>query len=293
MCVQLHSVGEAESVVDLSDVIPDDVEPVTDFRSGFPAGFKRARKAAALSQERFCEAFNKAFPNPADPTVSLETVRGWEQGRHLPRSIETLEKLCTFFSCSMDYLFNRTDYRDPTYQFVSDCTGLNAASLTSLQYFRRDKLTITVINHLLTDRYFWEKLADLFSSAFYQRDAEINGERFTPRFEMAAIWDPRFDSNAVCFAEFVEALNYSIDEFVKANSDDPDALTYMVFHFLKAYTDHESRQYSYYRIRRHSSKFTPNQLSYAVRFLLDCGFKRQMESDGFDYKAYIGGNGNG
>lgn len=87
----------------------------------FKDGFKRARKNNGYTQKTFSEKFN----------TSIETVRNWEQGRNIPE-IETLEKLCNFFHCDIDYLFGNIECETHNKQFIHDYTGLSEVTIDKL-----------------------------------------------------------------------------------------------------------------------------------------------------------------
>lgn len=87
----------------------------------FKEGFKRARKKGGYTQKSFAEKFN----------VSIETVKNWEQGRNVPE-IETLEKLCNFFQCDVDYLLGNIECETHDIQFIHDKTGLSKEAINFL-----------------------------------------------------------------------------------------------------------------------------------------------------------------
>lgn len=87
----------------------------------FKEGFKRARKKGGYTQKSFSEEFN----------ISIETVKNWEQGRNVPE-IETLEKLCNFFHCDIDYLLGNMECETHDKQFIHDKTGLSENAINKL-----------------------------------------------------------------------------------------------------------------------------------------------------------------
>ena len=93
----------------------------------FKDGFKRARKARNLTQEKFCEKFT----NYDGSKLSLPTVRNWEQGRNVPE-LKTIVALCTFFSCDMDYLFFNIDCRTHDNSFINQKLGLSEYAIDYL-----------------------------------------------------------------------------------------------------------------------------------------------------------------
>lgn len=90
----------------------------------FKDGFKRARKNNGYTQKSFAEKFEK---------ISIDTIKNWEQGRNIPE-IKTLEKLCDFFHCDLDYLFGNIECKTHDTQFIHNETGLSEKAIEELQY---------------------------------------------------------------------------------------------------------------------------------------------------------------
>ena len=97
-------------------------------KEGFKKGFKRARKEAGYTQQEFADAFSY---------VTIETVRNWEQGRNIPE-IDTIEKLCGFFNCDLDYLFGRIDYKTHDHEYICETTGLTEKAVEILKLIKRE-----------------------------------------------------------------------------------------------------------------------------------------------------------
>lgn len=94
----------------------------------FKNGFKRARKDAGYTQEAFCEQFT----NYDGFKISLSTVRNWEQGRNVPE-LKTIDALCAFFRCDMDYLFFRIGCKTHDNQFIQNELGLSETAIDRLR----------------------------------------------------------------------------------------------------------------------------------------------------------------
>lgn len=94
----------------------------------FKDGFKRARKAKGLTQAKFCGE----FINYDGSKFSLSTIRNWEQGRNTPE-LKTIEALCLFFDCDMDYLFNNIAHRTHDNAFISKTLGLSESAIDFLR----------------------------------------------------------------------------------------------------------------------------------------------------------------
>ena len=97
-------------------------------KEGFKIGFKKARKEAGYTQKSFSEAFQYA---------TEETIKNWEQGRNLPE-LGTIEKLCDFFHCDIDYLFGNIDYKTYENKYICEKTGLSEKALFALETYQQD-----------------------------------------------------------------------------------------------------------------------------------------------------------
>lgn len=97
-------------------------------KDGFKVGFKKARKEAGYTQQEFADAFS---------SVTVETIRNWEQGRNVPE-IDTIEKLCDFFKCDMDYLFGRIDHKSHNHKYICECTGLSEKAVEMLMFIQKE-----------------------------------------------------------------------------------------------------------------------------------------------------------
>lgn len=89
----------------------------------FSKGLKKARKKKGIKQKDLANKMN----------MSIETVRNWEQGRNVPE-MDTIIKLCEYFECDIDYLFNRLENKTHDLQFVCDYTGLTEEAVRALHY---------------------------------------------------------------------------------------------------------------------------------------------------------------
>lgn len=111
----------------------------------FKDGFKRARKNNRYTQKTFADEFN----------ISIETVKNWEQGRNIPE-IKTLEKLCDFFQCDLDYLFNNIECKTHDVQFIQDCTGLSEAAINRIISNNGDTPDQDFLNSFILSKQFLE-----------------------------------------------------------------------------------------------------------------------------------------
>lgn len=271
MCAKLHSVRN------LSNVIACDTEweKPKGFRSGFPFGLKRARQEAGLKQDEFGNKFH----------VSLATVRGWEQGRHVPE-IETIEQLCDFFHCSIDYLLGRTNYRDTDDQLIFEATGLGEDAIASLHSFTGDAKAMEVINCFLTNRILLRAIIRLFESEFWDENCI---DELAEGRAISGVLRP--EEKKLRIINVVDSLMLEIKRFYKDHEDNQTFSKQMVFRLLQ---DIQGSAENVYR-RLCTQRFSDEQTRVAVEFLLYCGYKERMEQDGFDFRQYIdqGENTNG
>ena len=147
----------------------------------FAAGFKRARKKKGYTQDGFCKAFNEYR---ADFAVPIYTVRNWEQGRSIPEW-KTIEILCDFFECDVDYLFNTIEQTTHDIAFICGYTGLSEETIKNLHYLSRltfpdeegalflDFLNFIVSDNQANEQFF--RMNHYLESALYTRldDQEI------------------------------------------------------------------------------------------------------------------------
>lgn len=119
----------------------------------FKDGFKRARKATGLSQEKFADKYG----------FSLPAVKKWEQGKAVPES-EKLCELCEIFQCDMSYLFYQIELPTHNLQFIKDQTGLTENAIQKLMKIsNNNKITwwMDTLNELIESEY----LVDFLCSA--------------------------------------------------------------------------------------------------------------------------------
>lgn len=107
----------------------------------FKIGFKRVRKESGYTQQSFSDKFG----------ISIETVKNWEQGRNVPE-LDTIYKLCDFFNCDMDYLFDNISCKTHDTQFIQDTLGLSYNTIKHIISLNEDNdsfICIPIIDHLL------------------------------------------------------------------------------------------------------------------------------------------------
>ncbi len=133
----------------------------------FAKGFKRARKNAGYTQESFVQSF---LDRERHEITTLGTVRNWEQNRAVPE-ITTIQQLCEFFDCDMDYLFNRIECKNHNVDFIHEYTGLSEEAINTLaglkgllKLFPEDsniKDKYRIINLILMDTHKKQSLSSL------------------------------------------------------------------------------------------------------------------------------------
>lgn len=119
----------------------------------FSKGFKKARKEVGYTQESFATALD----------ISIETVKNWEQGRNIPE-ISTIKKLCAFFKCDIDYLFDNLNCKKHDDQFIQNETGLSETAINTLKSVNKhyNSDLINILNFIMNDTdTFEEFLANL------------------------------------------------------------------------------------------------------------------------------------
>ena len=135
----------------------------------FKDGFKKTRKEHGYTQQSFSEKFG----------ICIETIRNWEQGRNVPE-LDTIYKLCEFFECDMDYLFNNISCHNHDTQFIQDKTGLSEDSINTLISLNESAYGFyytPIIDCLLKDEKFTYHLMDKIDKHFrdykHYRDLDI------------------------------------------------------------------------------------------------------------------------
>lgn len=90
-------------------------------KNDFSKNFKKIRKDHGYTQASFKEKYEKIY---GKKTITVETIRNWEQGRNVPE-LQTIWKLCEIFNCDIDYLFGRIDYSTHNLKFICSRLGLS------------------------------------------------------------------------------------------------------------------------------------------------------------------------
>lgn len=142
----------------------------------FKDGFKKIRKEHGYTQQSFADKFG----------ICIETIRNWEQGRNVPE-LDTIYKLCDFFECDMDHLFNNISCHNHDTQFIQDKTGLSESNIERLANWKDNsnkqgegydwaRNSIKALNSLLDcDNWFYHNvLNEIANYCYYRMEYENN-----------------------------------------------------------------------------------------------------------------------
>lgn len=130
---------------------------------------KDERRKKKLSQQKLADAISSIMVD-SDPDykgTEQNTVSNWEKGVSLP-PLSKLIALSEIFDCDIGYLL--CDYDEPTRNLadVVEQTGLSGEAVKSLVMRKRQKDTasLDILSSLLSDRKFWEAIANLNYAKF-------------------------------------------------------------------------------------------------------------------------------
>ena len=104
-------------------------------KSDFSENFKKIRKDHGYTQASFKEKYEEIY---GEKTITIETIRNWEQGRNVPE-LQTIWKLCEIFNCDIDYLFGRIDYSTHDLEFICNKIGLSEDAVKYLIEIQEEK----------------------------------------------------------------------------------------------------------------------------------------------------------
>lgn len=148
-------------------------------KDSFKRGFKRARTKHGLTQEEFVKRITERYGRENE--IPISTVRNWEQGRSVPDA-STLLRLCDFFECDLDFLFDRISYDTHNLEFICETTGLSSHSISyliELKQFASGKKSIKGLNILLGSANFENALSYIpdFVEELRQQDVLIQEKK--------------------------------------------------------------------------------------------------------------------
>ena len=177
------------------------------------ASLKRERKRRGLTQQDFAAKFN----------VGLATVRNWEQGKTYPEA-GTLERLCDFYGCDMDYLFGRLTCKTHDVQFIHDYIGLDESTIEILRdSLKSDGATMLVLNHLIKS-----DLLDKFTAYYASAFEGVTQKR---PFSLAP-FNRKNVSGKLLYADILDALPKDAATFFRTNQNDTTKVKQMCFFLI-------------------------------------------------------------
>lgn len=88
---------------------------------------KGLRERKGLTQQELADCLNIK-----GSSVSIDTIRNWEQGFSMP-SVETLAAICRFFDCDFDYILGNIDSKTHDMEWIKSETGLTEDSIKNIQ----------------------------------------------------------------------------------------------------------------------------------------------------------------
>ena len=130
---------------------------------------KDERRKKKLSQQKLADAISSIMVD-SDPDykgTEQNTVSNWEKGVSLP-PLSKLIALSEIFDCDLGYLL--CDYDEPKRDLadVVEQTGLSGEAVKSLvlRKTQKDIAGLDILSSLLSDRKFWEAIANLNYAKF-------------------------------------------------------------------------------------------------------------------------------
>lgn len=143
------------------------------YKNNFKIMIKKIRKDAGYTQKTLADALG----------ISIETIKNWEQGRNIPE-IEIICRLCDFFDCDIDYLFNNIECKKHDDEFIHQETGLSEIAIRNIRYindFHEYNYKIDILNALLeNDDFSLRLMTELsnynFSQKLYYRQLQLETE---------------------------------------------------------------------------------------------------------------------
>ena len=129
---------------------------------------KDERNKKKLSQQELADAISAMLnSDPVCKGIGQNTVSNWEKGITLP-PLSKLIALSNIFGCDIGYLL--CDYDEPTRNLadVVEQTGLSGEAVKSLvlRKTQKDIAGLDILSSLLSDRKFWEAIANLNYAKF-------------------------------------------------------------------------------------------------------------------------------
>ena len=125
---------------------------------------RQRRNEIGLTQKELAAKIN--------PVTSIETaphtqVAQWESGKKKPGT-DALIRLCNALDCDMDYILGAIDVPRRAVYDVKEQTGLSDSAVNSLMEAKQRNYNagLDILSALLSDRKFWEAIANLNYAKF-------------------------------------------------------------------------------------------------------------------------------
>ena len=125
---------------------------------------RQRRNEIGLTQKELAAKIN---PGTSIETAPHTQVAQWENGKKKPGT-DALIRLCNALDCDMDYILGAIDVPRRAVYDVKEQTGLSDSAVNSLMEAKQRNYNagLDVLSALLSDRKFWEAIANLNYAKF-------------------------------------------------------------------------------------------------------------------------------
>lgn len=242
------------------------------YNAVLPTRLRTIMESLHITQQNVADAIGK----------SRQTVGFYTTGVSAP-DWETITDLAKYFNVSADWLLGLSDFTNPrTANLTVEDIGLSERAATILQSESNqiDRSKLIVLNYLIENTSFWEKISSYFAFSTY----DIAQER---PFSLLP-FDKRNMDARLFFADIIENLQkYKLDFFDSIKADN-HATEQMVFSLIGNHIDHSTAEQwcqLLYDARGISNK--DEQLSVMAKFLRFYGYSDYMHRLGCDLEQFI------
>lgn len=125
---------------------------------------RQRRNEIGLTQKELAAKIN---PGTSIETAPHTQVAQWENGKKKPGT-DALIRLCNALDCDMDYILGAIDVPRRAVYDVKEQTGLSDSAVNSLMEAKQRNYNagLDILSALLSDRKFWEAIANLNYAKF-------------------------------------------------------------------------------------------------------------------------------
>lgn len=125
---------------------------------------RQRRNEIGLTQKELAAKIN---PGTSIETAPHTQVAQWESGKKKPGT-DALIRLCNALDCDMDYILGAIDVPCRAVYDVKEQTGLSDSAVNSLMEAKQRNYNagLDILSALLSDRKFWEAIANLNYAKF-------------------------------------------------------------------------------------------------------------------------------